>query len=228
MVSREIATEDAFDAAWRRSYQAKRYIARPLYPLPDAKRDHRLLLRTILQFLHNYGYWPAVVELTQALGYGADYAAVVVGCRNLANMGLTELMRKRYGVRQVRLAQRGWDALGLKPIEPWIVRPRLLLARIANKVTIDLFDLQRAQEQLDARHGTTIAQKTGAPVTRGGQRADGTTRYVLKPGKRDPVYDPDLPPHVAAAPPSPDVSRAAAPWAIDEQAASLYDGADGG
>jgi hypothetical protein len=148
--------DDPFLVAWKQhfTYQAaKKFVAYPLFPLRDLKRDARAVLRGLIKFLHDYGWWPTEREL--AMEMEADLAGVVHICQTLKVMELIErrIFIAKGGGQKKSLAATalGWAALGLKPIEPWIRRPMRLTDRIAHRITINLADLASAQQAMEKR-----------------------------------------------------------------------------
>lgn len=162
----------SFDTAWRRNFAAKKYIGRPLFPIEDAIRDHRRVLNAAAKFLHTYGFYPSPRELADFMR--ADLGATVFCCRNLHVMELV-LLRPHFSrtVKLVQLTSLGWQALGLKPIEPSIKRPDSPLERLAHQVTLDLHALRMAQLDIEAK-----------PTVRGRPKKipKPLRRYIRKPG----------------------------------------------
>jgi DNA-binding PadR family transcriptional regulator len=146
--------EADFAKTWKDSYKAKKYIARPLYPERDARRDHRKALQELVNFLGRYGYWPATQELCTSMG--CDKNGLVYCLNNLEAMGFCIKNHRKVARAYYELTPMGWQAVGLKPIEPWIRRPKRLLTQIAHRVTVDFFDLEQAQKDLNERVGTPL------------------------------------------------------------------------
>lgn len=120
-------------------------ICRPLYPKRIATADRQRVLVSLAAFLNEYGYWPATSELASMLS--ADHGAVVWYCKELVELKLCERTSRQAARAYYQLTPRGWQTLGLQPVEPWIKRPKRLLTRVAYKVTLDLAKMLAAQER---------------------------------------------------------------------------------
>ena len=129
-------------AAWIRSNKP---LPRPLYPEKVAVSDYQAVLENLVKFLHRYGYWPSTQELATTMR--ADHSALVFALRAMAEIGFTLWHAKRTEDRSSTvgwydLTPAGWQAVGFKPIEPWVRRPNSLLDRIAARMSIDIEDRQ--------------------------------------------------------------------------------------
>jgi hypothetical protein len=90
----------------------------PLYPGHARRQYLRATMRALVRFIHRYGYWPSVIELTWSMR--AYLPGVRWTLRELIAIGYVE----RFHRYQYRLTQTAWDALCLVPIEPWSPRPQ--------------------------------------------------------------------------------------------------------
>ena len=129
-------------ASWIRSNKP---LPRPLYPEKVAVHDYQRALESMVRFLSIYGWWPSTQEL--ATHMRADHPALVFAMKAMAEIGLTVWHAKRTEDRSSSigffdLTPAGWQAVGFKPIEPWVRRPRTLLDRIAQRMSIDIEDAQ--------------------------------------------------------------------------------------
>lgn len=89
----------------------------PLYPAHARRTYLRTVMRALVRFIHRYGYWPRLLELTWSMR--AYLPGVRWTLRELDAIGYVE--KDRLG--QFRLTEIAWNALCLVPIEPWTVRP---------------------------------------------------------------------------------------------------------
>ena len=126
----------------------QRPIVRPLFPERVARRDRQFLLRAMAGFLTRYGYYPTHNELASATG--AQRAAVYACLEDLVALEVIERFNPP-GRRPPywQLTPKGWQVLGLRPVQPWVRRPSKPLDRLVYRVAISLADVEAAQRKLD-------------------------------------------------------------------------------
>lgn len=106
-------------------------IYRPLFPDRVRQADLLTLCKGLARFVRLEGYWPNRRELAKRLG--SDFPATVDGLNALITGRHVERLPIRSGIARFRLTTRGWELLGIAPIEPWRRVPsKALLRRTIN------------------------------------------------------------------------------------------------
>ncbi len=103
---------------------------RPLFPEAVRNEDKLTLLSGLMRYLRRYGYWPKRSELRDTLR--SERAATTYLLQELTDAKLVELLPWRSGHARYQLTSRGWQLIGVAPIEPWRRPPsKMLVRRIA-------------------------------------------------------------------------------------------------
>jgi hypothetical protein len=91
------------------------------------QRDLLTVMTSMARYVRNVGYWPKTKELSDFLK--CDKGALVDCLHILRDQHLAALTAHSSGLSSHMLTSRGWELLGLSPIEPWRKRPSQVLIR---------------------------------------------------------------------------------------------------
>jgi RIO-like serine/threonine protein kinase len=106
-------------------------VHRPLYPEKSLLADSLTVLSGMVRFVRKEGYWPKAKELTALLK--ADKGAVVYRLQALVADNQIARTPRKSGYARYQITGRGWETLGIKPLEPWRRPPtRNLIAKAIN------------------------------------------------------------------------------------------------
>jgi hypothetical protein len=121
---------------------------RPFYPEKVRQADRMTLLSGIARFVRKEGYWPRRSELFTLLR--ADFAATVFMLRELQGDRLVERVPNPH-VTRFMLTARGFNALGIEPLEPWRRPPsHALVRRITNAAAARALRIEAAERDAAA------------------------------------------------------------------------------
>jgi hypothetical protein len=116
-------------------------VYRSLYPEKMRQRDLLTVMTGMARYVRRWGYWPKTAELQDLLK--CDRGALVDCLHILRDQHLAALTAQSSGLSSHMLSSRGWELLGLSPIEPWRKRPSQMLIR--KTVTAAAAKMMRAE-----------------------------------------------------------------------------------
>ena len=117
---------------------------RPLYPARVRQSDMLLVCTGLASHLKREGYWPKAKELCAQLK--CNRAALSDTLKLLVDANLIARQATRAGGGRFSLEPKGWDLIGLAPIEPW--RKPLNRATIQHAVNAAARRVMREEQAL--------------------------------------------------------------------------------
>jgi hypothetical protein len=88
-----------------------------LYPALVRRADRITVAKGLAQHVRVVGYWPTRKELVRRLRCDSPAAAECLN--DLIAARYVERFARKAGSARYILSSKGWDLLGLQPIEPW-------------------------------------------------------------------------------------------------------------